>query len=192
MEGQQCIFCGIASGGIPSKKIYEDDKIVVVLDIYPANPAHLLILTKNHYAIFNQLSKDEVEHLGLVCKRISELLFKVLKPEGINFFIANGAVAGQKAPHLILHAIPRFSGDGLNFEIPVNMPNEKEFDDFYQNLKKTLKNYFPKVDFEEPAEAESPEEEEKEAEKHHKDGGEKKEPEKSDEIDLDKITEMFS
>ncbi len=193
MEGQQCIFCGIASGGIPSKKIYEDDRVVAVLDIYPANPAHLLILTKNHYAIFNQLPKDEVEHLAVICRRISELLFKVLKPEGINFFLANGAVAGQKAPHMILHAIPRFSGDGLNFDIPFNAQNQKETDDFYLGLKKTLKNYFPNVDFESGGSAGQENEEagEKEQEKRNEGGKKPEEPEK-EEIDLDKITEMFS
>ena len=181
---QQCIFCGIANGSIPSKKIYEDDKVVVVLDIYPANPSHLLILTKNHYAIFNQVPKEEVEHLGVICKNVSELLFKILKPDGINFFIANGTAAGQKAPHMILHAIPRFSGDGLHFDIPVNLQDEKELDAFYERLKKTLKNYFPNVDFE--AQPEEPKEKEKE-------GKTEKKPEaKKDEINLDEITGMFS
>ena len=147
MDQQQCIFCGIANGGVPSKKIYEDEKVTVVLDIYPANPAHLLVLTKNHYSVFNQLSQEEAEHLGIISKRLSELLFKVLKPEGINFFIANGPVAGQKAPHFILHAIPRFSGDGLGFDIPFNNIDEKELDAYYENLKGTLKNYFPDVNF---------------------------------------------
>jgi len=190
MEGQQCIFCGIATGGIPSKKIYEDEKVAVVLDIYPANPAHLLTLTKQHYAIFNQLPKEDVEHLGLICRRLSELLFKVLKPEGINFFLANGATAGQKAPHMIMHAIPRFSGDGLNFEIPVNMQDEKELVAFHENLKKTLKNHFPKVDFE----SYEPEEKEEETSEEEKEE-EKKPPDKKqeeEEVDLDKITEMFS
>jgi len=184
---QQCIFCGIASGQIPSKKIYEDDKVVVVLDIYPANPAHLLIITKKHYVIFNQLPKEEVEHIGLICKRVSELLFKVVKPEGINFFIANGPAAGQKAPHLIVHAIPRFSGDGISLEIPENPLDEKETNAFYENLKKTLKNYFPKVDFSE-AEAEKKEEkEEKKLEEKKK----TEEKEEEEDIDLDKLTEKL-
>lgn len=163
---QQCIFCGIANGAVPSKTIYEDSRVRVVLDIYPANPAHLLVLTKQHYAIFNQLSKEDAEHLGVISKRISELMFRVLKPEGINFFIANGAVAGQKAPHFILHAIPRFSGDGLSLDIPVSPVDEKELVAFYVNLKPTLKNYFPEVDFESAPAAEEPPEpapEEKEA-----------------------------
>lgn len=229
MDQQQCIFCGIATGGVPSKKIFEDDKVTVVLDIYPANPAHLLVLTKNHYAIFNQLSKDEATHLGIITKRISELMFKVLKPEGINFFIANGAVAGQKAPHFILHVIPRFSGDGLNFNIPVKDLDEDETDALYQKMKGTLKNYFPEVDFdnvvepevhkEEPAEEkveqkeevseekaklniekEIPADEEKEPEKENPEPvaeqkEETEEPQQKkdkDDVDLDKITEMFS
>ncbi len=227
MDQQQCIFCGIANGGVPSKTIYEDDKVRVVLDIYPANPAHLLVLTKQHHAIFNQLSEEEVMHLGIISKRISELMFKVLKPEGINFFIANGQIAGQKAPHFILHVIPRFSGDGLSLDIPVNPIDEKELNALYENLKPTLKNYFPNVDFESPAveETEKPKAGEgkeavKEEKTEEKETGEEvreeekekasktkteesreaeketaKEEEKTEEkkeIDLDKITEMFS
>jgi len=186
---QQCIFCGIASGQIPSKKIYEDDKVTIVLDIYPANPAHLLILTKKHYAIFNQVPKEEVEHLALICRRISELLFQVVKPEGINFFIANGPAAGQKAPHMILHAIPRFSGDGLNLEIPENPADEKETEAFYLNLKKTLKNYFPDVDFSETEKAGEEKEQEKVEEAKEE---EKKESKKEEgEINLDALTEKL-
>ena len=211
MDQQQCIFCGIANGSVPSKKVFEDDKVTVVLDIYPANPAHLLILTKNHYSIFNQLSKEEVEHLAIISKRISELMFKVLKPEGINFFIANGPIAGQKAPHFILHAIPRFSGDGLNLEVPVTQIDEKELSAMYENMKGTLKNYFPDVDFDsvpeaEPAEeTEEPEEKSSDEDNKRVEEDKKEEPdkksvetekpkqeEKKDDVDLDKITEMFS
>jgi len=190
MEQQQCIFCGIASGQIPSKKIYEDDRVIAVLDIYPANPAHLLVLTKKHYAIFNQIPKDEVAHLAQICRRISELLFKVVKPEGINFFIANGPVAGQKAPHMILHAIPRFAGDGLNLEIPENPGDEKEIEAFHSSLKKTLKDYFPNVDF---SEAEPKEEKKEEKEEEEKQEKEKKqeEKEKEEEINLDELTEKL-
>ena len=174
---QQCIFCGIASGSVPSKTIFEDDIVRVVLDIYPANPAHMLVLPKKHSAIFNQLSKEEAEHLGKIARLLSELIFKVLKPEGINFFIANGAVAGQKAPHFILHAIPRFQGDGLNFEAPEKEADEKEMSAFHERLKPVLKNHFPKVDF---------------SEKEYGEEKADKNEEKKEDIDLDKITEMFS
>jgi len=192
---QQCIFCGIANGSIPSKKVYEDDKFIVVLDIYPANPAHLLVMPKAHHAIFNQLSREEAEHLGATSKKLSELMFKVIRPEGINLFIANGPAAGQKAPHFILHVIPRFSGDGLHFEIPVNKQDEKELDSFYENLKKTLKNYFPDVDFEAGPEEKTAEAEVSGEKKTEDNGKEKKEgkPSKEEEdIDLDKLTEMLS
>ena len=168
---QQCIFCSIASGNVPSKTIFEDDIVRVVLDIYPANPAHMLVLTKTHHAIFNQLSKEEAEHLGKISRLLSELIFKVLKPEGINFFIANGQVAGQKAPHFILHAIPRFQGDGLNFEAAEKEASESEISDFYAKILPVLKNYFPDVDFKEK---DLPKEE-------------KKEPKKEEDVDLDKI-----
>ena len=184
---QQCIFCGIVNGSVPSKTIYEDSIVRVILDIYPANPAHMIVITKNHYAIFNQLTKEEAEHLGVVAKKLSDLVFKLLKPEGINFFIANGAVAGQKAPHFILHIIPRFQGDGLNFEAAEKEADEKQTNEFYDKLKPTLKDYFPDVDFDKEIEV-------KEAEKKEepKKQEEAKPEAKKEEADLDKITEMFT
>ncbi|MEM4337102.1 MAG: HIT family protein [Candidatus Woesearchaeota archaeon] len=171
---QQCIFCGIISGKVPSKTIYEDDVVKVILDIYPANPAHLLLLTKKHYAIFNQLSKEEAEQIGKISRLLTELIFKVLKPDGINLFIANGAVAGQKAPHFMMHIIPRFQNDGINFEFPEKSVDENDISEFYSRIKTTLKNYFPAVDFD--------------GDRNENFKG-KNNPKKD--IDLDKISEMF-
>ena len=126
MAEQDCMFCSLATGKSPSKKIYEDDAVAVILDIYPANPAHLLVMPKEHYVIFNQLPKETAEHFGRIAKACSELLFKIVKPDGINIFIANGQAAGQKAPHFIMHVIPRFEGDGLNFEIAEKAAKEEK------------------------------------------------------------------
>jgi len=143
MEEQTCLFCSIAAGKQQSKKIYEDELAIVILDIYPANPAHLLVLPKEHYFIFNQMPKEAAEHFGKLAKACSELLFKIIKPDGVNIFIANGAVAGQRAPHFIMHVIPRFEGDGLNFEIAEKEMKEEDLEGLYERLKNKIKEYFP-------------------------------------------------
>lgn len=139
---QECIFCGIVGGSVPSKKVYEDDRALIVLDIYPANPGHLLLLPKEHFAVLNQLPEEIVEHLGLISKRATELLFKLLKAEGVTIFVANGAAAGQRAPHLIIHIIPRFGGDGLNFGIAEKEFAEEEMAALYERMQPALKNWF--------------------------------------------------
>lgn len=139
----ECTFCQLVSGKLPSKKIYEDDSVVEILDIYPANPAHVLVLPKEHQTIFTQLSREVTEHLGVVAKRTVNLLLNVIKPDGVNVFIANGPAAGQKAPHFIMHIIPRFQGDGLNFELAEKEAKTEEIDVLYEKLRKIISNYFP-------------------------------------------------
>ncbi len=112
-QKQQCIFCQILAGKIPSKKIYEDDKCLAILDINPAAKGHLLLLPKEHYAIMPQIPDPVLGHLAIVSKHLSQALLKNLKVGGTNVFVANGLAAGQKAQHFMIHIIPRKEGDGL-------------------------------------------------------------------------------
>lgn len=112
-QKQQCIFCQIISGKIPSKKVYEDEHCLAILDINPATKGHILLLPKEHYAIMPQMPDKELGHLYVVAKKLSQALLKGLKVSGTNLFVANGLPAGQRAQHFILHIIPRKDGDGL-------------------------------------------------------------------------------
>jgi len=115
-QKQQCIFCQIIAGKIPSKKIYEDQHSLAILDINPAARGHLLLLPKEHYAIMPQLPPELLGSLFLAAKKLSQLLLKALKVSGTNVFIANGLAAGQKSQHFMIHLIPRREGDHI---IPV-------------------------------------------------------------------------
>lgn len=112
-QKQQCIFCQIIAGKVPSKKIYSDDRCLAVLDINPAAPGHILLLPKEHYAIMPQIPDEEIGHMFTVAKALSQVVLKKLKAEGTNIFVANGMVAGQKAQHFMIHIIPRREGDGI-------------------------------------------------------------------------------
>ena len=112
-QKQQCIFCQIISGKIPSKKVYEDEHCLAILDINPATKGHILLLPKEHYAIMPQMPDKELGHLYVIAKKLSQALLKGLKVSGTNLFVANGLPAGQKAQHFILHIIPRKDGDEL-------------------------------------------------------------------------------
>ncbi len=112
-QKQQCLFCQLITGKIPAKKVYEDEHCISVLDIRPATRGHILILPKEHYAIMPQMKEEEIGHLFVVAKKLSQLLLKALRADGTSLFIANGLVAGQKAQHFMVHLIPRKEGDGL-------------------------------------------------------------------------------
>ena len=94
---QNCIFCHIIAGRVPSKEVYSDSKVKAILDINPANPGHVLILPKEHYMILPQVPEELIGYMGMVSKAISKACIRALKVQGTNVFVANGAAAGQKA-----------------------------------------------------------------------------------------------
>ncbi|MBW2996935.1 HIT domain-containing protein [Candidatus Woesearchaeota archaeon] len=127
MQKQQCIFCHIISGKVASKKIYEDEKCLAILDINPANPGHVLILPKEHYSIMPLMPEEEIAYLFRIAKKVSKAQIRGLKADGTNIFAANGAVAGQKAPHFMIHVIPRKENDGITvFNLPKNQINAED------------------------------------------------------------------
>lgn len=137
-QKQQCIFCHIISGKVSSKKVYEDDKCMAILDINPANPGHIVLLPKEHYAIMPQLNDEEISHLFMTAKHLSHALLKALKAEGINIFIANGIAAGQRAQHFMIHIIPRKENDSLNLDIPQQNINENDLNKLSDMLTKAI------------------------------------------------------
>lgn len=137
LQKQNCIFCHIISGKVASKKIYEDDKVLAILDINPANPGHILLLIKEHYQIMPQIPDDEISHIFMVAKAISHACLKALNAQGTNIFIANGTVAGQKAPHFMLHIIPRMDVDGIKI---FDLPEKNISDSISEQIRAGLSN----------------------------------------------------
>jgi len=163
MQKGQCIFCQIASGKVQSKKIYEDEKVVAILDINPSNPGHVLILPKEHYSIMPQINETEISHIFMVAKAISHMMLRSLKAGGTNIFVANGVAAGQKAQHFMVHVIPRKESDSLDFTIPENRFPKEELLKLETVLRKKLGTFEGKnEDGEEKAEEEVEEEAEEE------------------------------
>lgn len=133
LQKKNCIFCKIIKREIPSYDIYRDDKVLVILDINPANEGHCLILPIDHYQILPQIPEKIISHMAVIAKRTSKLILKSLGVKGTTLFIANGAMAGQKSPHFMIHLIPRKQNDML-FHI-----NKKNIDKkILENLKTKL------------------------------------------------------
>jgi len=125
-QKKQCIFCQIISGKVQSKKVYEDEEVIAILDVNPANPGHLLIMPKEHYSIMPQLPEDEIGHIFLVAKALSNASLRALEVQGSNIIVANGVAAGQRAQHFMVHLIPRKENDNLNFLVPQKTIPEEE------------------------------------------------------------------
>lgn len=108
-----CIFCKIIDGKIPSATIYEDEDFKVILDISPAAKGHALILPKEHYANIYELPEALAGKLMILAKKLATHMTEQLKCDGFNLVQNNGEVAGQTVFHFHLHLIPRYT-DGDN------------------------------------------------------------------------------
>jgi len=109
-----CIFCKIVNGEIPSRQVYEDELFRVIMDVSPATKGHVLILTKKHYRNIFDLADLEASRLLVLAKRIAVAMKEGLACDGINIIQNNEAVAGQSVFHFHLHIIPRYENDGQN------------------------------------------------------------------------------
>ncbi len=108
----ECIFCKIIKGDIPSDKVYEDDKFLAFLDITPMNLGHTLLIPKEHHKDLFEIPDTTLCEIGPAIKKIAEAVKEGTKAHGINIGMNNGPVAGQVVFHAHIHIIPRFSDDG--------------------------------------------------------------------------------
>jgi histidine triad (HIT) family protein len=135
---QNCIFCQIIEGKVNSKKVYEDEKCLAILDINPATKGHVLLMPKEHYAIMPVMPEDVIKHLFMISKQISNALLKSLQVQGTNIFVANGAAAGQKAQHFMLHVIPRMENDGINLNLVPGKVDETTLEQLRKSLSQKI------------------------------------------------------
>ncbi len=105
------IFCKILNGEIPSNKIYEDDKVIVILDINPRSNGHALVIPKKHYDDIYDIDSDIFNHMWKVARDINKLCEKKLHSNGATFEINYGIA--QEVKHIHLHVIPRYKYEDI-------------------------------------------------------------------------------
>ena len=110
MKKDDCIFCKIANGEIPSDTLYEDAFTRVILDLNPASRGHALVLPKEHFADVFELPEDAAAKVIHTAKTVAPAMMKALGAAGMNLVQNNGEAAGQTVRHFHLHLIPRYEG----------------------------------------------------------------------------------
>ncbi|MBD3259829.1 HIT domain-containing protein [Candidatus Woesearchaeota archaeon] len=137
---KQCPFCQIVAGNIPATKVFEDDKVIAILDINPAVKGHVLLVPKEHYFIMTVLPPDVFAHMVKRAKEISACVEEAMLSQGTEIFVANGAAAGQQSGHMMIHIVPREDGDGLNnFDVPKKELPEAKLKEMKGILENNLK-----------------------------------------------------
>ncbi len=108
-----CLFCKIVSGEIPSHKIFEDKNFLAFLNINPVNKGHILVIPKKHSRNILEIEDEALKNLIVVVKKLSKKIKLALKANGINIIMNNEPEAGQIIFHSHIHIIPRFANDNL-------------------------------------------------------------------------------
>ena len=128
MKNENCIFCKLANGDIPTATLYEDDDFRVILDAGPASKGHALILPKEHYANLYELDDELAAKVLVLAKKMITKLTEVLGCDGYNIVQNNGEAAGQTVFHFHLHMIPRYKDDevGLGWKMGTLTAEDKE------------------------------------------------------------------
>ncbi|MGM0591416.1 MAG: HIT family protein [Halobacteriota archaeon] len=109
---EECIFCRIVDGDIPSRTVYEDESVLAFLDVNPLSRGHTLVIPKAHHERLNDTPVDLAADVFAALHELTTAVEVAVDADGSNVAFNNGTAAGQEVPHVHGHIIPRFEGDG--------------------------------------------------------------------------------
>ena len=132
---ENCIFCKINKGEIPSYTLYEDELVRVILDIFPEAEGHLLIIPKDHCENIFDAPDEILERINVVAKKMALILQAKLGAPSLNVINSSGADAGQEVFHLHYHLVPRFKDDNLNLKFNSAAKEEIIVEEVFKKLK---------------------------------------------------------
>lgn len=130
-----CIFCKIIKGTIPSEKVFEDGVVIAIVDINPICPGHTLVISKEHYPTLLETPSETLAAIAAPLKTVSAAVVKAMGADGFNLLENNHPCAGQAIPHIHFHIIPRKTGDTIRF----NWQPKKYGQGDIQKVGKTIK-----------------------------------------------------
>lgn len=121
----ECLFCQIVENKIPSRTVYEDDLIKVIMNINPNSDGHLLIIPKKHYENLFDIDKTIIDHsIDIIRKTLYPKLVESLNVKGLT--IAQNNYYGQEIKHFHLHLIPRYQDDGVELKTQEHLAELEE------------------------------------------------------------------
>jgi histidine triad (HIT) family protein len=133
-----CVFCKIRDGELPSMRVYEDDRTMVIMDINPLNSGHCLVIVKAHAPTLWDADPADLEAAITAAQKVAVALRTAVKPDGLNMLQANGAAAFQSVPHYHLHLIPRWNNDGKGFDWTLVPGNRGQIQAIGERLREAL------------------------------------------------------
>ncbi|HNX25921.1 MAG TPA: HIT family protein [Phycisphaerae bacterium] len=134
-----CIFCKIVAGKIPSTKVYEDDDSLAFMDIGPVSPGHVLLICKEHYEKIHEVPAEVAAKTLAVLPKLVNAVQTATGCAGLNVLQNNGRIAGQLVPHVHFHIIPRYGAAGeFRFDWPAGKYQDGKMQEFADKIKSHL------------------------------------------------------
>lgn len=117
MLKDDCVFCKIIKGEIPSEEYYEDDNFLAIFDIHPITKGHIVLFSKNHTANVGEMPEQEWQKICSLARELAEKYIKELKADGYNLMINQGEAAQSEVAHRPhIHIVPRYLNDGIKVD----------------------------------------------------------------------------
>lgn len=138
MKKEDCVFCKIVSGDIPSNTIYENSEFKVIMDASPAAKGHVLVLPKEHYKDIYDIDAETAGKLFQLAAVVARALKEVLNCDGLNILQNNGVIAGQTVFHFHMHLIPRYEDDDVTVKWEGHSMDAEEMDQLRRDIRKAL------------------------------------------------------
>ncbi len=135
---ESCIFCKIVRKQAPASIIYEDEAVMVFLDIRPLNMGHTLVIPKAHYVDIFDIPQNLLSQVHKVAKLVSFAVKKATSADGISIIQQNGKAAGQDIFHLHVHVVPRFEGQKLPHFSDLKEVERAKLDEMAKKIKQPL------------------------------------------------------
>lgn len=141
MSHDDCIFCNIINGELPSAKVYEDEHVYAFLDLSQVTKGHTLIVPKTHTKNIYETPPEVAKELFARVPIIANAIKKTYSPLGMNVLNNNESPAEQSVFHLHLHLIPRYGeGDGYtpNWTVHTDEYTSEELQNIAQEIKAAI------------------------------------------------------
>lgn len=139
MPNKSCIFCSIISGQQSAAHVYRDPNFLVIMDKYPINLGHTLVIPAKHYENLLQMPLPEVRRLYSLVPAIATAVVSAVRADGFNVGQNNGIAANQIVPHVHVHIVPRFIDDSPDGKWPSRrVASQEELVRIAQKIKKEI------------------------------------------------------
>jgi histidine triad (HIT) family protein len=112
-QQDDCIFCRIVRGEVPSFQVCEDDRTLTFMDIFPVAEGHTLVITKEHFCDIFEVDGESLAAVAATSLRVAQAIRRALNPDGLGVFQLNGSAAGQSVFHYHMHLLPRTTGEAF-------------------------------------------------------------------------------